>query len=535
MPAPDFLVINGFRVTVAEGSVTQEYTSKGSGLEVSPGDRLRDSRRAQRLRWTARAICGSNAEAMALSGLVHGYAHSITFDTGLESSTGVNPSADYAAHLDQTQGWQGAALVVRSGGICQWDFQLDDEWAVVYRHREPATGRWRCLGVTHDGRQVRDGVIGQYGIEFQARVTAAGVLGLFGLTLAGALSDVLYDAVLVLPYYVPNTVLTALTLNEDPLGIAPSCHARGSMIEAPLGWQCAGRSASGTLVQKGLGQPRRDAPPFSRDRNFANNDLDIDIELEQAAPPAIGLDLMPRASFYAPLDAGTVNTGTLVIKDVIGNVDGLLTAGGAHVLSQGPDGYTNAAVSQTLATASVNFGSPSGFSAAGVGGRFSGALWFKLPTLGTQRVLASKWNESLNLREWRLGITSANTLFFTVSNAAGTLSQTFTDATGTPIVANAWNHIAWSYDTTRASGRVVMYLNGVPLQGPGLTVTNVGAFTAMTSGGAPFKLLNQDGPAGLGAVGHVAHAQIWSNVALVASEARTAYLLTKRHGLARRA
>jgi len=530
-----FCRINGVVAKVSDGGSAREIGFRGDIARGSAGN-LVDGRRQARRTYKLQLSHLPIEEARSLSLLTIGFAHVFNFNGGINSSTSIAPTvAGHGAHLDIGGGWDGDAIVVRSGVSVSFDAQLDDEWTTLLRFRDAtaAGSPWRYGARTSDGREWLDGVEGVVGLDNPLRISAAGVVSLFGFTKAGGAADLTCDELVVLPFRMADAHIRDALSWEQPWGASPEVHLQGDLLESPLGIFAAGTSQAANVVTRGTGRTLRGGltgprprAPFPIDDDFLNNAMEQEAELVETTRHA-SVESLPLPSMYVP--EGIANTFLLNVFELVASLN-LTDVGGPQAFITGPDGYLNSATSY-LGTANDRAARAGATASAnGPAGLLTVCGWL-LPTSAITQTIWSKWSEGIGGREWRVSQLATGQVSVQVSNGAGTLSETYTTVQSF-LSVGSWAFISFDFSAARpALSRVRMFVNGSPV--PSTTVA-VGAFVGMDVTTGVLNVPGQDNPIA-GMSGGIAHWTVWSGRALLTEQQRIAYLLTKRGHLLRRA
>jgi hypothetical protein len=528
-----FARLNGVVCLVEDGGSERTLEWRGDVERSARGNAV-DHRRQARRKFNLKLSHMTHEQARGLAHMAIGLAHVFSFNGEIAASTSLGPTtAGHDAHLAPGDGWDGDALVVRSGGSISFDAQLSDEWTVTFRFRDATlTGSpWRIGAVTHDGREWIDAVELIVGIGANLCSVASGIVTLYGKRIDGVAAELIVDELAIFPWRIPDDQLIELLSWEQPLGPAPIVHLVGDVVESPLGILVAGKADRARVVSRSsrramrgaLATPRPRAP-FVVDDEFLNNALIQDLELVEVGRVA-SVDLLPLPLLYVPMGAAFYSFPKFVER--VSGLD-LTDPGSAHGSAAGPDGNLGTATTfgGTVGDRAFRFGTEG--SAVGSSAKLTVAGWVR-PNAIMSQTFWSRWNEVGNAREWRVRDNGVGSVVVEVSNGDGTASERYT--TSAQLSASFWTFVSFDYDAARAPGsRVRIFLNGRPVFS---SLVTVGAFAGMTTSAALLHAAGQSDP-GTGVNAHVAQWACWTS-ALTTEQQRIVYLLTKRGHPLRRA
>lgn len=511
-----YLRIAGHIVTVGapDGSRRQTF---GGALGQSAKAYAVDGRRERRREIRDATRCLSRPDADSVANLIVGRGHSWTFDSDLYASTGLGPTPGHTAHLAIDAGWNGGAVIVRSGGAIAFAAQLDDAWTVLVKIFD-VDGLWHTYGITSDGRQWKDGVAGVYFGGTAPVVVAGGSAQLQAFTVAGAAADMTFDDLVVLPWLASPAVIASLSLDVEPPPPFPRVHVDGDAVEEPLGLICSGEVEDVSYVVRGDSGTR--APPYA-DAPLLDEAIDVAFALAGQDERTRYVQC-PAPVSYWPLDSDS-GTSTATAVDLSGSNSG--TGSNVTGSTAGPSGALNTAVALSTAGAGGRYvvGDPANLEAhVGTSGQASWGFWVKPVSLAGRNLWVKDdviTGISAGLGEYRIRMTAAGALEVTLAEQGDfTLgTETYTSPAGV-IVAGAWNWVAISYAASRgALVRIRAMVNRSPVRMSGVAA------------GAAFTQMNNTGfSAYFGAGGcSWAHSAYWSS-ALTVEQQRVAYLLTLR-------
>lgn len=520
-----FLVIDGVTVPVKDGSARRKITRKGRTSRSILGV-MRDGGRNGRLSISSETVCLDNAESLAVMNLILGYGHVGSFDGELNLSSSANPDVGGGAHLAIGQGWSGDALAVRSGSSISWSLQLGDEWTVFVRRRDATSGIWQRLVLRSDGQQWLNEVNSIAGVA-NCMTVASGAVTLRGATLANVSEESLYDELVALPWFCPDSILTQISACEQTHSPMPLVKAHGDVLEYPIGMIARGFISDAATVQRGQMRSARNFTVHTQDKNWINNGVDLSFGLDEDRAQTSAANSTTAPAIYMPLNSRTRAANFSTVRDVVAATANASRIGTGAIAATGPANEIDGAIS--LASTHYNLADSAAMSsAAGAAGVFTAMIWLR-PTVTSGQFYGK---DDGTLREWNLTMAAGVCSMRVYGNAAGTIYKTYT-FTAPALALNTWNCICVSFANNSGTPTILSQLNGEPCT---QTLITTGAYSAIQDTAAPLAFGDVGLAAGSAApvAGSYAHVCYFSS-ALTHAQMRRAYLTTKRMMNVRRA
>lgn len=134
-----FLALNGIQIPVVDASPSRSIKRRGArgrGFRGEVHDGTRGSRRSWDMRACFTDIADGFAEAEAFVNMLTLGGHRVTFGTGLQASTGLNPMPGASGMTwNSAVGYDGEPgyLDTTATTLLQYDAQLGDDWSVLFR------------------------------------------------------------------------------------------------------------------------------------------------------------------------------------------------------------------------------------------------------------------------------------------------------------------------------------------------------------------------------------------------------------------
>ncbi len=522
LDAVDFVRVSGIVVGVENETAFRAPKSTGGGVTSSRAGRTQDRRRATKKTLRLSTTVESLEEGEAMANLLEGYGHVCRFDDGTaETASGIFPDLNNC-WLDPVGGRFGTGCLVippvSSGGQAEWipDY-VSSDWTVFVVLFDALDGVWRTVLIRSDGLYLVDGDEPDDtspSVPWRAAVipyfSTTARFSLLGYDRDGLGAELRVDEFALFPWLMPDGMIEDLldNVDEDKVSPLPELHVTGRVLGGLVGVVGEGRAASAKYEQRG-GQPE----------GWENNALVVEGEIVEVRR-LDSVDDTPLPTLYAPLALATrVGDDT---RDVAGGRLGAVTGNLFDVLGF-DDVADNAMQAQGDPGDVVDFGDDGTLEGhAGSTGRMSFACWFNSLDDG---VIASKWREGSNEREWMLTVNLGIPRLF-VSDPLGLnmLEVLFAADFG----VGGWTFLAFTFNLDAVNRASTDYVRAWGRNGRKVstTTTPTGTFVGMTGTAAPLRLFNSaDGNRPL--AGAMQHAALWSGVELTAAEVRTIYRATR--------
>ncbi|NTX59567.1 hypothetical protein HUA74_02720 [Myxococcus sp. CA051A] len=252
-----FLTLSGIPIPLDAGSPLQYRQELLGEVRRSFAGQLRSSERARRWTYSGNTMPLVLEESLAMRNLIDGRGHSWSFDGGTVSSTGIGPPVVTGDAGGQMGGGRFGTGRLRCapGGRVQWPLSLGADLGrttLAFWVRTPDLDNvwthlvidWATAAVYRDGALwTTVDVLGDYSIV--VALTAA-YLELGCNTDGGG--EISYDDLVVLPYCVPASWLTAWATSGAPFGPLPAHVVGGSGVHTP-GLLMRGQARDGTAME----------------------------------------------------------------------------------------------------------------------------------------------------------------------------------------------------------------------------------------------------------------------------------------------